>query len=313
MLAFNLSLQLVLLIGIGFVIYRAGIVDDNFDKSTTSLLLNVALPCLIINSFNVPFSQSELHNCLVLLAMSIVLMAVWFAVGQLTFKLCRGGHTGRMLRFAAVFTNFSFVGVPVMEVLYGQIGVLYFVVFTAPVRMVYYSGAKPLLTPKGTSHAKLSFTQHLKGWISPPVIAVLLGFALYITQLQLPSFLEKTISSIGAICSPLGMIICGISLGKNNLKKLLGLKYLKLPLLRNIIMPAVTLACVYFLPIDPLVAKVVVSYAALPVASLLSAFTLQYDPQPEALMESSGGVLLSIMLCSVTIPLWTAVLEKLYS
>lgn len=312
MLAFQLSLQLIILIVIGFFVWRLGMVDDKFDKSLTTFLLNIALPCMIIKSFSAPFSSDQLINCAILVGISVVYLVLCFGIGQLIYRAHGKNFTGRILRFGAMFTNFSFVGIPVVEALYGQTGLLYFVVFVVPIRMVYYSSAKALLSPPEITHEKVNFWQHLKGWLSPPVVAVFIGLALYITGFTFPSPIDKTISSIGAITSPLGMILCGISLGKNNIKALLKPKYLRMPLLRNMLLPAITAAIMYFLPVDPLVAKIVVIYATLPVASLLSAFTIQYDPEPEAILESAGSVFFSTLVCSITIPLWAQLAEYLF-
>ncbi len=312
MLAFQLSLQLLFLIVIGFFIWRLGMVDEKFDSSLTSFLLNIALPCMIISSFNAPYSSDEMRNCAILAFLSIAYLALCFGIGQLVYIICGRSCTGRILRFGAMFTNFSFVGIPVAEALYGQTGLLYFVVFTAPIRMVYYSSAKPLLSPPGTEHEKMSFIQHLKGWLSPPVAAVLIGLLLYMARFELPAPIDKTISAVGAVTSPMGMILCGISLGKNEVKSLLKPKYLLMPLLRNMIMPAVTVAIMYFVPADPLVAKTVIIYSSLPVASLLAAFTIQYESDPEARLESAGSVFYSIVASTITIPLWAQFAEFLF-
>ena len=312
MLAFQLSLQLIILIVIGFFVWRLGMVDEKFDKSLTTFLINIALPCMIIKSFSAPFSSEQLINCAILIGISIVYLALCFGIGQLIYRAYGKNFTGRMLRFGAMFTNFSFVGIPVIEALYGQTGLLYFVVFVVPIRMVYYSSAKSLLSAPGTVHEKENIWQQIRGWLSPPVVAVFIGLVLYITGFNFPTPIDKTISAVGAITSPLGMILCGISLGKNNMRALLKTKYLLMPLLRNMLMPAITIAIMYFLPVDPLVAKIVVIYAALPVASLLSAFTIQYSPQPEAILESSGSVFFSILVCSITIPLWAQLVEHIF-
>lgn len=312
MLAFELSLQLLILIVVGFFVWRLGIVNESFDKSLTSFILNIALPCMIIKSFNAEYSADQMMNCAILVILSIVFLALWFGIGQLVYIIYGRGYTARILRFGAMFTNFSFVGIPVVEALYGQTGLLYFVVFIVTIRMVYYSAAKPLLSPPGLEREKKSFLQNLKGWMSPPVVAVFIGLILYITGFSFPTAIDKTISSIGAISSPMGMILCGISLGKNNIKSLLKLRYLRMPLLRNIILPAITAAIMFFLPIDPLVAKIVVIYAALPVASLLAAFTIQFDPDPEARLESAGSVFYSILTCAITIPFWAQISDYLF-
>lgn len=313
MTALYLSIELILMICIGFAVWRLGLVDEKFDTSLTSFILNISLPCMIIKSFDAPLSIKDLNNCLILVLISIVLLAVSFGIGQTCYKLCHGGYSGRILRFGAMFTNFTFVGMPVVEQLYGQTALLYFVVFIVPIRMVYYSAAKPLLSPPGVEFEKESVWQHIKGWLSPPVLAVFIGLALYISQLKLPMVIDDTISGVGSVCAPLGMILCGISLGRHKLRELMNVRYIRLPLLRNILMPSLTIALLYFLPIDPLVAKVTVIFSALPVASLLAAFTIQYDPEPQARLESAGSVLFSIIACAVTMPLWAYLANCLFT
>jgi malate permease and related proteins len=313
MLSLQLSIQLILYTVVGFLVWRLKIVDENFDKSLTSFLINIALPCMIVASFNTTHSANDLFNCGILIVISIVFLALTFGIGQIIYKICGGNYTGRILRFGAMFTNFSFVGIPVVEALYGQTGLLYFVVFVVPIRMVYYSSAQPLLSPNDADSMKKSFSQHLKGWFSPPLVAVFIGLILYIANFSLPGPIEKTVSGIGSVCAPMGMILCGISLGKNDIKSLLSLRYLRMPLLRNLIIPAITAAFMSLLPVDPLVSKIVVIYSALPVASFLAAFMIQYDPSPEARLESAGSVFYSILACTITIPIWAAVAEHLFN
>lgn len=313
MLALQLSIQLILYTLTGFFVERLKIVEENFDKSLTSFLINIALPCMIISSFNTAHSPNDLYNCGILVVISVGYLLLMFGIGQLIFKVSGGDFTGRILRFGTMFTNFSFVGIPVVQALYGQTGLLYFVVFVVPIRMVYYSSAQSLLAPPEAMQERRSFLQHLKGWMSPPVVAVFIGLALYISNFSLPEELDKTISGIGSVCAPMGMILCGISLGKNNIEALFKLRYLLMPLLQNIILPAITVAIMYIIPVDPLVSKIVVIYAALPVASFLVAFIIQYDPRPEARLESAGSVFYSILICSITIPIWAAIAEYLFT
>lgn len=313
MLAFQLSIQLLLLIAVGVIVWRLGLLDEKFDQSLAALVLNVCLPCMIVRSFCTEYNPQQLRNCVVLVGLSIGLMLLWFLVGQLIYRIHKKNFTGRILRFGAMFSNFSFVGFPVSQQLYGDTGLLYFVIFTMPIRMVYYSSAQPLLAPSGTCAGKKSFRENLKGWLSPPVVAVFIGLALYLTGWRFPAPVDKTLASIGATASPLGMILCGITIGKNNWKSLLSPRYLRMPLLRNMLMPAITILILYLLPVDPAVAKIVVVYSALPVASMLNAFAIQYDPgEPEAILESAGSVFYSTLLCAVTIPLWAQLAEMFF-
>lgn len=312
MLALKLAIELVLLIAVGFLVWRLKLVDESFDKSITAFLLNIALPCLIVHSFNAEYSADRLRDCVILLGLSLALMVLWFIIGEALFLLHGKSYTGRALRFGAMFTNFSFVGFPVAQALYGQTGLLYFVVFSMPIRIVYYSSAKWLLSPPEAAREKQSVKQHLKNFFAPPVVAVFLGLIVYLTGFKFPEPIDMTISSIGAVASPMGMILCGITIGKSSARSLLKLRYLRMPLLRNMLMPAVTTLAMLFLPVSPAVAKIVVIYAALPVASLLTAFTIQYDTSPEARLEAAGSVFFSVLFCAFTIPLWAQVAELLF-
>ena len=313
MLAFQLSIQLILLIAAGVLVWRLGLLDEKFDTSLAALVLNVCLPCMIVRSFCTDYDPDQLRNCAILAGLSAGLLCLWFFVGQLVYRIHGGSFTGRILRFGAMFSNFSFVGFPVSQQLYGDTGLLYFVIFTMPIRMVYYSSAQPLLAPPSMTVEKKSSRENLKGWLSPPVVAVFIGLLLYLTGWRFPTPVDKAVASIGATASPLGMLLCGITIGKNDWKALLSPRYLRMPLLRNVLMPLLTLPILYLLPLDPAVAKTVVIYTALPVASMLNAFTIQYDPgEPEAILESAGSVFYSTLLCAVTIPLWAQVAELLF-
>ena len=50
MTAAKLSIQLILMIGIGLFAGRTGIVKGDFDKQLTSLIMKICLPCMIIKS-----------------------------------------------------------------------------------------------------------------------------------------------------------------------------------------------------------------------------------------------------------------------
>lgn len=312
MLAFELSLQLLVLIFVGFFVYRRGLVDESFDKSLASFIMNIALPCLIIKSFDMPFSPGLLESCGMLLVISFVLLGFSFLLGHLALKLSVGGYTGRILRFGTMFPNITFIGMPVVEALYGQLGLFYFSVFIIPVRIFYYSTAKPLLSPPGAKGGKTSVKDHLKSILSPPLIAVFIGLAFYDTGAALPDFLDKAVSGLGAVCSPMGMVLCGITLGKYKISGLLKARYLGLPVIRNLLMPALTTAAMYFVPADPLVSKIVVIYSALPAATMLTAFTIEYSPEPEARLQSAGYVLISVLLGVATVPVWAYIAELIF-
>lgn len=308
MTAAKLAVQLILMVGIGLFAGRAGIVKGDFDKQLTSLVMKICLPCMIVKSMMGAFSWDELKNCGRLVVIALILWAITFALGQLVYRLMGKTASARIMRFSMVYTNFTFVGIPVIEALYGDLGVFYFVVFLVPYRMIYYSSAEPMLSPPGLVRAKRSLGAKLKGWFSPPVVAVFVGLILYLTQIKLPAPVTGVINSLGSCASPLGMLLCGLSLSKYEFKKLLRPKYFFVPLVRNLLLPALILGLCLLVRLDAVLAQVAVVFTALPTASLLAAFTIQYDPEQESQFEAAAAVLLSTFFAAFTIPLWAAIL-----
>ena len=312
MTAASLSVQLVLTIAAGILLRRLKIVEGDFDRQLTALIMKLCLPCLIIKSMMGVSSPEALRNSGRLILLAIGMLALTFALGQLAFLLMGKTASARIMRFAMIFTNFSFVGIPVIQTLSGELGVFYFVVFLVPYRMVYYSSAQPLLSPPGVERQRRSWSQRLKGWFSPPVAAVFIGLLLYLSRITLPAPVEGVISTLGSCASPLGMVMCGISLGRYEFRRLLRLRYLRVPVVRNLLLPGLILALSLLLGLSRELAEVVVVFAALPTASLLATFTVQYDPDPETQFEAAAAILLSTAFCAATIPLWTSLLERLF-
>ena len=139
-----------------------------------------------------------------------------------------------------------------------------------------------------------------------------MGLVIYLTQVQLPAPVSGVINSLGSCASPLGMVLCGMTLGKYQFRRLLRPAYLLLPLVRNLAIPALFLALCLLFHLEAELAQVVVIFAALPVASLLAAFTIQYDPSQESQFQAAAAVLLSTFFAAFTIPLWAAALGFFY-
>ncbi len=312
MTAAKLAVQLMILILLGLLSVRLGLVKGDFDKQFTALIMKLFIPCMIVRSMSGAFSWQEVKNCGRLVLIALALWAVTFLLGQLAYVLSGRSATGRIQRFNMLYTNFTFVGIPVVEALYGSTGVFYFVVFLVPYRMIYYSSAPALLSPPGLVREKQTLPQRLKGWFSPPVVAVFVGLFLYLTQIQLPSPVAGVVNSLGSCASPMGMLLCGMSLGHYEFKKILKPRYLVFPAVRNLLLPAVTMGLAALVGLERELAQVVVMFAALPTASLLAAFTIQYDPDQEVQFEAAACVMLSTLFSAVTIPLWANLIPLVF-
>lgn len=309
MTVLQLSVKLMLFIAVGYLIRRLKVLPDGFDKALTRFVMAVPLPCMVFNSFRIPYSADKLLTAPLLLGLSVGGMALLFG---LTTLVTGGAKTklGKTSRFALLFTNFTFMGLPVVSELYGAEGSFNYVLFTLPIRVMFYGGAAVMLGERG---ARMDWKETLKKFLCEPVVAVFLGFAVYVTRLPLPAVLTDTVASLGNMASPLGLILCGCILADASWRGIF-----KYPAVfavaagRLLAIPALMTALAWAIGVDHAIIRTTVFYYAMPVASLLPTFLLRYDPEAEeARLAGSCMVVVSTLLCILTIPLWATVLDRL--
>ena len=164
------------------------------------------------------------------------------------------------------------------------------------------------MTPPGSAKEKKSIWKQVRSAVlNPCLIAVALGLVFWIGNWQLPEVLNYCVKCMSSICSPLALLLCGLIIADYDFKSLLRLKYLWTPLLRTVAMPALFYAL--FRPLlavglEKIIFQMVVVYCALPTSSLLPAYAVQYDPDPENQLNAAAASVWSVLLSAVTIPIW---------
>lgn len=307
MLAVTLAMELFLMTCIGIFAAKAKIVSDNFSEQLTNFLMKIALPCLIFVSINSnPFSFEAVKNCFIALVLGFAVVFLSLFIGQICFIISGKNGTGRIIRYGLTFTHFSFMGIPIIDALFGDAGNLYFVMFLVPVRILYYS-LTPQLFEGHEDKKQTDRKKNLLNFLNPCMCAVIIGSIVWVAQIHLPEVADYCLMSLNKICSPLGLMLCGMIIGKYNLRKLVNIRYFRLPLLRLLLMPLIFFAfarLLYQLGVDKILCDMIVIYSALPCASLTAVFAVQYETDPEIHFEAAGSVFFATLLSTITIPIW---------
>ena len=311
MTVLQLSIRLLLFIAAGFLGRTFKAMPDGFDRMLSRFVLAIPLPCMIISSFQIEYSVDNLLAAPALIALSVGSMVFMFCAVFLATRWMKDKAMKKTVRFALLFTNFTFVGFAVVQELYGPEGFFNYVIFTLPIRVVFYGGASVML---GRGGEKIDVRETVKRFLCEPVIAVFLGFFLYAFQLDLPDVLDSTIASIGNMASPLGLMLCGAIIADADFRRALRHpSVLIVTFCRLLVIPAVAVALFWALGVKPEVLRTTVYYFAMPVASLTPTFLLRYDPEAvEARIAGGYMVVTSTLFCVLTIPLWTLLLAALF-
>ena len=309
MTVLELALKLMLYIVVGYVARKIKVMPDGFDKQLTKFVMAVPLPCMIINSFNIEFDLELLLDTPVILGLSVGSMAAVYAVVHICTLRMKKADMRKTVRFALMFTNFTFMGLPIVAELYGAQGAFNYVIFTLAIRIIFYGGS-PLILGKGE---KLNVKETIRQFLCEPVIAVFIGFVLYISQIKLPAVIVSVMDGLGGMASPLGLILCGSIIADAKWSGIT--KYPSVfivAVLRLFVVPAAVLGAFLLIGIDKEIIRSTIFYYAMPVASFLPTFLLRYNSEAvEARIAGGYMVVISTVACIATIPVWTLLLERI--
>ena len=112
-----------LLMAVGFLCGKLGLIDRELNRKASELLLLVVSPCLIFASYQVEYDAALLGNLLLAFGLSVGSFAVQLLCAHLL--LPRRRPDAAVEQLSVVYPNCMFLGIPLIEALYGAEGVLY--------------------------------------------------------------------------------------------------------------------------------------------------------------------------------------------
>lgn len=308
MVIIQLSAELMLYALIGVYLQKRKIVENDFERQLSSLLLEVVLPVMIVRSMQVTLTAEDIQNCALLLVLCAGWMVFCALFGHILWYILGRGATGRIFRFSCMFTNFTFIGLPVMSCTYSQQTVFYFTVYLIPIRIALYTFCERLMTPPDQNSRPQSASLRTK-LSSPPLLAMAAGLLLCLLGIRIPGLLDTVTQNISAMSLPLGMVVCGLIVGKFSLTQILSPAALLMTLIRNFLLPGLLLIFCRICALPSVITQCAVICAALPSATLVATFASKYDGSTQARYTSTGVVIFSHLFAVVTIPLWIWILS----
>ena len=119
-------ISFIALMLVGYVCVKKNILDKNFSKGLSFLVMNVFLPCTILNSViaNHPdISGAQLMHAIAMLSLAMLLPYIFAAAAARLF--CLGGKNAAVFELLCSVINTMFIGLPILESMFGSIAVLY--------------------------------------------------------------------------------------------------------------------------------------------------------------------------------------------
>lgn len=297
---FQLQMMLFLLMAVGVLFRKRNIISESGRKTLSNLTVNLILPCNIIESFLGEWNVSEnlLRHCLVALGISLGIQVAALYLSVLFFAPVSRDKKN-IFKYGLIVSNSSFIGIPVVGELYGNLGVLYTSFFQIPIRIMMWTAGLSLFTNVDRKESFQKLVKH------PCIIAIIIGVTLMITPVSLPPFLEDTISGLSKCTTPLSMITVGAMFANSKWSDFLNPSILYYCLIRLIVFPAIVFGAVRLLGIDLVLGNVAVLLSAMPMAATTAILADKYNYNGET---ASRSIFVSTLLSIATLPVICLVL-----
>lgn len=293
-------LVLFILIGAGFACGKTGLLHEKAVKCLADLVLYLAFPCVIIQSFMREYDPQMLRGLLLAGLISLLVHVGSALLAWLVFR-DKDESRRRVLRFATVFSNAGYMALPLQQALLGEEGVFYGAAYVAVFNLVLWSYG--MVSMSGDSKA-LSAKKLL---LNPGVIGIAAGLVVFIFSIPVPEVIAAPIGHLASLNTPVPMIIIGFYLSQTNLHAALkdGRSYVAIAL-RLVAIPALAIGSMVLCGVRGTVLISCAVAVSAPVAAAATMFAAKYDQNT---LLSANLVSVSTLFSVATMPLLVALTQ----
>ena len=326
-LIFNVAILFLMMVP-GVIMKKCRLCEGPFGKGLSNLVLYIAQPALIVFAYIDFEGEGIWWNALMVLILSILAHIVFALHALSLFKSAPDGRR-RMLRFATLFSNAAFMGIPLISAVIGKEATIYASIYNVTFNMFLWSLGVYLCTADRDEdgdgvtdgNVLLEYGEHKKkkpiSWVKvifhPVNIASFVGIILLATGVNryIPALVSDSFEMLKNLVAPLSMVVLGLRMAEMDftgifrdleMYKFLFLRHISLPILVLLLIKLITLVGV---PVNETVSTCVLIMAAAPAATSATMFAEKYDCDA---MYVSRIVAVSTLVCVVTMPLvmWLA-------
>jgi Predicted permeases len=292
-ISFQQILTMVILMIIGYICAKVGMIDDETNKKLSNLLLMLVNPLLILLSYQRAFEVELLNGLKWSVILSVISFVVAIVVSQIVYK-DKEGKDYAIEKFGTIYSNAGFLGIPLVNGVFGAEGVFYLTGYLTVFFLFFWSHGLIIMS------GKRDFTAVKRAFLSPPMIAIFLGFALFILRIEIPEVIHTPLALLGNVNTPLAMIVAGVSMTSASIGSILkNKKIYGVCAMRLLAVPALTMLLFGFMPVPDMVRGTIVMVAACPIAANIIMLAYRYNKNH---VYSAQVFTASTIMSLVTIP-----------
>lgn len=293
-----------LVIMAGFAIRRAGWLTEEADASMMRVIVNLLVPCLILDNILGNPAVEQLGNVILAPAVGAFTVLLGFGFCWVAAPLfgIREVRARRTFALTVGLYNYGYVPLPLIQKLFPPETVGILLVHNVGVETALWTAGLALISG-GAAHRDTSRWQRI---FNVPTVAILGALSLHFlgARTWMPHVAMSAVHMVGAAAIPMGILLTGATFCDQS--RLLSWKdsvadSIGASLLRLGVLPVCMLALARWLPCPPELRHVIIIQAAMPAALFPVILAKHYG--------GDAGLALRIILVTslvglLTIPLW---------
>ena len=303
----NATVPVFLMMALGFFFRRAGLVDERFAEGMNAFVFRAAMPALMFADLAELDLRAAWDTRFVLFCFCVTLVSIAAAAG-LSRLLRDRSLRGEFIQ-AAYRSSAAILGTALITNIYGGVAMApLMIIGSVPLYNIMAVAVLSFFRPEseGLDHGRMR--RAVRGVVTNPIILGIAAGLLWAgLRLPVPTILRKTVSSLGGVASPLGLMAMGATFDFKKAAGRLG--------------PSVTAAvvklvgfCALFLPLAVLLGfreeKLVAILVMLGSATTVTSYVMARSMGHEGVLSAST-VMLTTLLSGFTLTFWLWLLRSL--
>ena len=288
--------ELFIMILLGFILVKSSLLTKHDSKVLSTVALYIVTPCVIINAFQVQYSQDVKNGIILSFLAAIIVHIIYIVMARMLGKVYT---LNGVEKATVIYTNAGNLIIPLVQALLGKEWVVYTTGYILVTTVFIWTHGRMLICEEKGFNVK----ELLK---NVNVIASVIGILMFALKIQLPSLIIETMDSMSATIAPICMIVAGMLIAGMDVKDCLKNKRLYvITFLKMIVFPCFALILLKFTNLSSMAKNgdmiLLISLLAsvAPTAASVTQIAQIYDADSE---YASAYYFITTLLCILTMP-----------
>lgn len=289
-------IQFFLVLFLGYVLAKKKIIQENQLSLLSQLVTKVFLPAYTFCSMYNGNTKNQLFAGIPVLLITVIFYLVLIALFSALSRILKlKGERRTVFMALFIFGNTGFVGMPVLQSLYGGEGAINMALFSIIDQAIMWSYGINLCY--GGHKGKFQ----LKKILNPCIFAIAAAMILLLAEIQLPSLVMETIITVGNGNTSVCMLYLGGLMYYSSMRSVLKDKELYIGIITKMIFfPICVNAVLSLLPINDVMRGSLVIIAGLPTMTVIPILAREGSSEGE---YAAGITMITLLTCLITLPL----------